>query len=155
LSGDLPARAILFRRGAGVQDLQSLAPECPQACGIHESDHHLRSDAIRIPLDRIDDSRRKMFGSYNCDGNHGLRKLPSKCLCLEDGLRQQRNHPIAPTLRGSLDLDDVFAPSTLHNEVGLRAIALPRVMDAPRWSTKSVGYESVKIVFSGSHHVSQ
>jgi hypothetical protein len=72
LSGNLPARAILFRRGAGVEDLQSVTPECPQACRVHKSDHHLRRDTVRIPLDGIDDGRRKMFGSYDCDWNDRL-----------------------------------------------------------------------------------
>jgi hypothetical protein len=153
LSGNLPVRAMLLGRGACIQDLKAMAPEGPQSLCINETDHHLGSDSVGVLLHRIDHSRRNVLSSDNSDRNDCLRKLSGECLGFKDGLREQWNHPIATPLRGSLDLNDVLAPSTFHDEVGLWCAAGPRTMDAPGCPTKSVGYKPVDILFSGSHDV--
>jgi hypothetical protein len=144
---------MLFGRGACIQDLDTVTPEFPQALCINKTDHHLGSDPVSIPPRGIDHSRRKVLGSYNGDRNDCLRELSGKCLGLEDGLRQQRNHPIATSLRGPLDLNDVLAPSTFHDEVGLRCAAGSRAMDTPGCPAKSFGNKPFEILFSDSHDV--
>jgi hypothetical protein len=110
---------MLLGRGACIQDLKAVTPECPQSLCINEPDHHLGSDSVSILLHGIDHSRRNVLGSDNGDRNDCLRKLCGECLGFKDGLREQRNDPIATCLRGPLDLDDVLAPSAFDDEVGL------------------------------------
>jgi hypothetical protein len=112
-----------------------------------------RLHSVSIPLHGIDHSRRKVWGSHNGHRNDCLRELPGECLGLEDGLRQQRNHPIATPFRGPLDLNDVLAPSTFRDEVGLRCAAGPRAMDTPGCPAKSFGHKPFDILFRGSHDV--
>jgi hypothetical protein len=57
-----------------------------------------------------------MFGSYDGDWNDpALENCLANACASRISLRQQRDHPIAPPLRGSLDLHDVLAPSALHD----------------------------------------
>jgi len=142
---------MLPGRRPRIQDLETVTPKCPQSLGIHETNPHLGSDPVRILSHGIDHSRRKAWGSDDRNRNDRLRELPGERLRLKDGMRQQRNHPIATSFRRPLDLNDVLASATFHKEAGLERVAGPRAMDAPGRPAESVGDKLGNLAFRGSH----